>query len=62
MPLPPHTQQEIAAYSDRDLRCGFQAACVSYELAKTHVNFDAALHAQSYINTVLDEWNRRHPQ
>lgn len=61
MTLPPQIQQEIAAYSDWDLRRSFREACVGYEWAKRRTNFNDALYAQAHINFVLDEWNRRHP-
>lgn len=54
------TQSEITALSDRDLRRGFANACRGFESAAGCLNFDGAEYALSYIDAVLDEWNRRH--
>jgi hypothetical protein len=60
--LPPQIQQEITAYSDRDLHRSFHEACVGYERARRRLSFNDALYAQAFIDFVLDERNRRHPQ
>lgn len=51
---------EAAKLTDRELRCGFRAACGQYEDAVVVGDFVAAKFALWCCDCTLDVWNERH--